>query len=262
MDKIFGPGNRYVTRAKQLVGAGDVAIDLPAGPSEVLVLADDEASPEFAAADLLSQAEHGGDSQSILPAPRWIFACRVRQAVDEQLQRLERAEIIREALRTSRIIVLADRGERIAFAEAYAPEHLIVAMRDAWEAAVQVPTAGSVFVGAWSPESAGDYASGTNHTLPTGGWGRACSGVNTDAFLRKITYQELTREGGWRARPDDCPHGRGRGARSTRRSGPRPHERRCRMKPLEEPRTSLHPGAEALLHGPGRVCRRRDLGLA
>lgn len=195
VDKIFGPGNRYVTRAKQLVGAGDVAIDLPAGPSEVLVLADDEASPEFAAADLLSQAEHGGDSQSILACASVDFACRVRQAVEEQLQRLERAEIIREALRTSRIIVLADRGERIAFAEAYAPEHLIVAMRDAWEAAVQVPTAGSVFVGAWSPESAGDYASGTNHTLPTGGWGRACSGVNTDAFLRKITYQELTREG-------------------------------------------------------------------
>ena len=195
VDKIFGPGNRYVTRAKQLVGAGDVAIDLPAGPSEVLVLADDEASPEFAAADLLSQAEHGGDSQSILACASVDFACRVRQAVEEQLQRLERAEIIREALPTSRIIVLANRGERIAFAEAYAPEHLIVAMRDAWEAAVQVPTAGSVFVGAWSPESAGDYASGTNHTLPTGGWGRACSGVNTDAFLRKITYQELTREG-------------------------------------------------------------------
>ena len=123
-------------------------------------------------------------------------SCGVRGRFEELAQRFgERAEIIREALRTSRIIVLADRGERIAFAEAYAPEHLIVAMRDAWEAAVQVPTAGSVFVGAWSPESAGDYASGTNHTLPTGGWGRACSGVNTDAFLRKITYQELTREG-------------------------------------------------------------------
>lgn len=195
VDKIFGPGNRYVTRAKQLVGAGEVAIDLPAGPSEVLVLADDDASPDFAAADLLSQAEHGGDSQSILACASADFAHRVQQAVEEQLQRLERAEIIREALCTSRIIVLTDRGERIAFAEAYAPEHLIVAMRDAWEAAVQVPTAGSVFVGAWSPESAGDYASGTNHTLPTGGWGRACSGVNTDAFLRRITYQELTREG-------------------------------------------------------------------
>lgn len=195
VDKIFGPGNRYVTRAKQLVGAGEVAIDLPAGPSEVLVLADDEASPEFAAADLLSQAEHGGDSQSILACASIDFARRVQQAVGEQLQRLERAEIIRDALRSSRIVVLADRGERIAFAEAYAPEHLIVAMRDAWEAAVQVPTAGSVFVGNWAPESAGDYASGTNHTLPTGGWGRACSGVNTDAFLRKITYQELTREG-------------------------------------------------------------------
>lgn len=195
VDKIFGPGNRYVTRAKQLVGASDVAIDLPAGPSEVLVLADDEAEPEFAAADLLSQAEHGGDSQAILVCASVEFARRVQTAVERQLQRLERAEIAREALDASRIIVLADRGERIAFAEAYAPEHLIVAMRDPWEAAAEVPTAGSVFVGAWSPESAGDYASGTNHTLPTGGWGRACSGVNTDAFLRRITYQELTREG-------------------------------------------------------------------
>lgn len=195
VDKIFGPGNRYVTRAKQLVGASDVAIDLPAGPSEVLVLADDEAEPEFVAADLLSQAEHGGDSQAILVCASVEFARRVQTAVERQLQRLERAEIACEALGASRIIVLADRGERIAFAEAYAPEHLIVAMRDPWEAAAEVPTAGSVFVGAWSPESAGDYASGTNHTLPTGGWGRACSGVNTDAFLRRITYQELTREG-------------------------------------------------------------------
>lgn len=200
VDKIFGPGNRYVTKAKQLVGANDVAVDLPAGPSEVLVLADDEASPDFAAADLLSQAEHGGDSQAMLVCASETFARRVQLAVEEQLQRLGRGAVIREALRTSRIVVLGDREERIAFADAYAPEHLIVAMHDPWEAAERI-AAGSVFVGPWSPESAGDYASGTNHTLPTGGWARACSGVNTDAFLRKITYQELTREGLGRLAP-------------------------------------------------------------
>ena len=200
VDKIFGPGNRYVTRAKQLVAGDTVAVDLPAGPSEVLVLLDDDASPAFAAADLLSQAEHGGDSQAMLVCASETFARRVQLAVEEQLQRLGRGAVIREALRTSRIVVLGDREERIAFADAYAPEHLIVAMHDPWEAAGRI-AAGSVFVGPWSPESAGDYASGTNHTLPTGGWARACSGVNTDAFLRKITYQELTREGLGRLAP-------------------------------------------------------------
>lgn len=200
VDKIFGPGNRYVTRAKQLVAGDTVAVDLPAGPSEVLVLLDDDASPTFAAADLLSQAEHGGDSQAMLVCASETFARRVQLAVEEQLQRLGRGAVIREALRTSRIVVLGDREERIAFADAYAPEHLIVAMHDPWEAAGRI-AAGSVFVGPWSPESAGDYASGTNHTLPTGGWARACSGVNTDAFLRKITYQELTREGLGRLAP-------------------------------------------------------------
>ena len=200
VDKIFGPGNRYVTRAKQLVAGDTVAVDLPAGPSEVLVLLDDDASPAFAAADLLSQAEHGGDSQAMLVCASETFARRVQLAVEEQLQRLGRGAVIREALRTSRIVVLGDREERIAFADAYAPEHLIEAMHDPWEAAGRI-AAGSVFVGPWSPESAGDYASGTNHTLPTGGWARACSGVNTDAFLRKITYQELTREGLGRLAP-------------------------------------------------------------
>lgn len=195
VDKIFGPGNRYVTKAKQLVGANDVAVDLPAGPSEVLVLADDEASPAFAAADLLSQAEHGGDSQAVLVCASMRFALDVQRAVGEQLLQLRRDEIIRESLRQSRIVVLADREKRIAFANAYAPEHLIVSMRDAWEAAERITAAGSVFIGAWSPESAGDYASGTNHTLPTGGWARSYSGVNTDSFLRKITYQELSRDG-------------------------------------------------------------------
>ena len=195
VDKIFGPGNRYVTKAKQLVGANDVAVDLPAGPSEVLVLADDEASPDFAAADLLSQAEHGGDSQAVLVCASERFARDTRRAVEEQLQQLQRGDTIREALRQSRIVVLDSREKMIAFANAYAPEHLIVSMRDAWEAAAQITAAGSVFIGLWSPESAGDYASGTNHTLPTGGWARAYSGVNTDSFLRKITYHELTRDG-------------------------------------------------------------------
>ena len=195
VDKIFGPGNRYVTKAKQLVGANDVAVDLPAGPSEVLVLADDEASPAFAAADLLSQAEHGGDSQAVLVCPSIEFARDAQRAVGEQLLQLRRGDTIREALRQSRIVVLDSRKKMIDFANAYAPEHLIISMRDAWEAAAQITAAGSVFIGPWSPESAGDYASGTNHTLPTGGWARSYSGVNTDSFLRKITYQELSRKG-------------------------------------------------------------------
>ena len=195
VDKIFGPGNRYVTKAKQLTGANVVAVDLPAGPSEVLVLADDGASPAFAAADLLSQAEHGGDSQAVLVCASMEFALATQRAVEEQLRARRRGEIIREALQQSRIIILNDRDERIAFSNAYAPEHLILSMEDPWAAAAQITDAGSVFIGPWSPESAGDYASGTNHTLPTGGWARSYSGVNIDSFLRKITFQELTREG-------------------------------------------------------------------
>ena len=200
VDKIFGPGNRYVTKAKQLAGAADVAVDLPAGPSEVLVLADEDARPEFAAADLLSQAEHGDDSQAMLVCRSEEFARRAIASVGEQAARLSRRDAIGNSLANSRIVVFSDPDEQIAFADAYAPEHLIVAMHDPWEAAGRI-AAGSVFVGPWSPESAGDYASGTNHTLPTGGWARACSGVNTDAFLRKITYQELTREGLGRLAP-------------------------------------------------------------
>ena len=195
IDKIFGPGNRYVTKAKQLVGATDVAVDLPAGPSEVLVLADEDARPEFAAADLLSQAEHGDDSQAVLVCRSEEFARRVIAAVGEQAARLSRRDAIGNSLANSRIVVFSDPDEQIAFADAYAPEHLIVAMRDAWDAAAQITAAGSVFIGDYSPESAGDYASGTNHTLPTGGWARAYSGVNTESFMRKITYQELTRGG-------------------------------------------------------------------
>ena len=195
VDKIFGPGNRYVTKAKQLAGAADVAVDLPAGPSEVLVLADEDARPEFAAADLLSQAEHGDDSQAVLVCRSEEFARRAIASVGEQAARLSRREAIGNSLANSRIVVFSDPDEQIAFADAYAPEHLIVAMRDAWDAAERITAAGSVFIGGYSPESAGDYASGTNHTLPTGGWARAYSGVNTESFMRKITYQELTRGG-------------------------------------------------------------------
>ena len=195
VDKIFGPGNRYVTKAKQLAGAADVAVDLPAGPSEVLVLADEDARPEFAAADLLSQAEHGDDSQAVLVCRSEEFAQRTIASVGEQAARLSRRDAIGNSLANSRIVVFSDPDEQIAFADAYAPEHLIVAMRDAWDAAARITAAGSVFIGGYSPESAGDYASGTNHTLPTGGWARAYSGVNTESFMRKITYQELTRGG-------------------------------------------------------------------
>ena len=195
VDKIFGPGNRYVTKAKQLAGAADVAVDLPAGPSEVLVLADEDARPEFAAADLLSQAEHGDDSQAVLVCRSEEFAQRAIASVGEQAARLSRRDAIGNSLANSRIVVFSDPDEQIAFADAYAPEHLIVAMRDAWDAAARITAAGSVLIGGYSPESAGDYASGTNHTLPTGGWARAYSGVNTESFMRKITYQELTRGG-------------------------------------------------------------------
>ena len=195
VDKIFGPGNRYVTKAKQLAGAADVAVDLPAGPSEVLVLADEDARPEFAAADLLSQAEHGDDSQAVLVCRSEEFARRAIASIGEQAARLSRRDAIGNSLANSRIVVFSDPDEQIAFADAYAPEHLIVAMRDAWDAAARITAAGSVFIGGYSPESAGDYASGTNHTLPTGGWARAYSGVNTESFMRKITYQELTRGG-------------------------------------------------------------------
>ena len=195
VDKIFGPGNRYVTRAKQLVGAEGTAIDLPAGPSEVLVLADEGASPDFAAADLLSQAEHGGDSQAVLVCRTVAFARRVNDALRRQTAASPRNAILRESLAQSRIVVFDTQDDMLDFAEAYAPEHLIVSLRDPWPAARRITTAGSVFVGDYAPESAGDYASGTNHTLPTGGCARAYSGVNIDSFLRRITYQELTCEG-------------------------------------------------------------------
>lgn len=198
VDKIFGPGNQYVTTAKQLLGNRTVAIDLPAGPSEVMVMADSSAVPAFVAADLLSQAEHGTDSQVILVCDSESIADSVRKEIDAQLQQLGRSEIASGALDNSRIIVFNGKDSRTKmtdFANLYGPEHLIISLENPWEIASRIVSAGSVFIGNWSPESAGDYASGTNHTLPTCGWSRAHSGVNIDSFIRKITFQELSEDG-------------------------------------------------------------------
>ena len=194
-DKIFGPGNRYVTIAKQIVSGRCVSIDMPAGPSEVMVLADVSARPEFVAADLLSQAEHGRDSQAIAVCDSEELAAAVTAEVGRQARRLARVEFVDGSLAGSRVVVLPDRADIIDFANGYAAEHLIISLRDAWGAAAEIDAAGSIFIGNHSPESAGDYASGTNHTLPTSGWARSCSGVNIDSFMRKMTIQELTPEG-------------------------------------------------------------------
>jgi histidinol dehydrogenase len=193
--KIFGPGNQYVTAAKQLVSLRDVAIDMPAGPSEVEVIADETANPVFIATDFLSQAEHGADSQSILVTTAESIVIDVMQAIDEQLAGLPRREITARALENSRIIVLKDNREVTDFTNLYAPEHLIIQTKDYQHLGEQIKNAGSVFLGAYTPESAGDYASGTNHTLPTNGYAKAYSGVNLDSFIRKITFQEITPEG-------------------------------------------------------------------
>ena len=195
VDKIFGPGNQYVTTAKQLLGGKVVAIDMPAGPSEVMVLADATASPACVAADLLSQAEHGPDSQVMLVCDNEAVAQSALREVERQLEALPRCAFAEKALEKSRALVFPDREAMTAFANAYGAEHLILSVRDPWEIAEQITAAGSVFVGPWSPESAGDYASGTNHTLPTSGWARAYSGVNLDSYLRKITFQELSKAG-------------------------------------------------------------------
>lgn len=193
--KIFGPGNQYVTAAKQLVSLKDVAIDMPAGPSEVEVIADESANPEFIAADFLSQAEHGADSQAMLVTASEGIVGKVILAIQEQVARLPRQEITEKALKHSRIIVLKDRQEVIDFTNLYAPEHLIIQTADYTAIAGQVENAGSVFMGPYTPESAGDYASGTNHTLPTNGYAKAYSGVNLDSFIKKITFQEITADG-------------------------------------------------------------------
>lgn len=193
--KIFGPGNQYVTAAKQLVSLKDVAIDMPAGPSEVEVIADETANPDFIAADFLSQAEHGADSQAILVTSSEEIVAPVIEAIQEQLSKLSRKEITEKALDHSRIIVLKDEQEVIDFTNMYAPEHLILQTANYPYIAGQIENAGSVFMGPYTPESAGDYASGTNHTLPTNGYAKAYSGVNLDSFIKKITFQEITAEG-------------------------------------------------------------------
>lgn len=193
--KIFGPGNQYVTAAKQLVSLKDVAIDMPAGPSEVEVIADETANPEFIAADFLSQAEHGADSQAILVTSAEGIVSAVADAISRQTAELSRKEITKKALAHSRIIVLKDEQEVIDFTNMYAPEHLIIQTGNYARIAEQIENAGSVFMGPYTPESAGDYASGTNHTLPTNGYAKAYSGVNLDSFIKKITFQEITAEG-------------------------------------------------------------------
>ena len=193
--KIFGPGNQYVTAAKQLVSLKDVAIDMPAGPSEVEVIADETANPDFIAADFLSQAEHGADSQAILVTTSEAIVEPVVKAIREQVERLPRKEITEKALSHSRVIVLRNQEEVIDFTNQYAPEHLIIQTRDFASIAERIENAGSVFLGPYTPESAGDYASGTNHTLPTNGYAKAYSGVNLDSFIKKITFQEITADG-------------------------------------------------------------------
>ena len=193
--KIFGPGNRYVTKAKQMVSAQGTAIDMPAGPSEVMVMADATAQPAFVAADFLSQAEHGPDSQSLLVCNSQALATEVEAEITRQLALLPRADIAARSLENSRIVVFDDVDTMVDFANDYAAEHLIIAMEDAWSVANRITAAGSVFVGHYSPESAGDYASGTNHTLPTMGLATAYSGIGLDSFMHAITYQELTQEG-------------------------------------------------------------------
>lgn len=193
--KIFGPGNQYVTAAKQWVGLRDVAIDMPAGPSEVEVLADETANPVFVAADLLSQAEHGVDSQAVLITTSKRLQQAVREEVERQLEALPRKDIAARSLANSKLIVVRDMEEAIEMTNAYAPEHLIVETVDYLAVAERVVHAGSVFLGSLTPESAGDYASGTNHTLPTNGYAKAYSGVCLDSFIRKMTFQEISPEG-------------------------------------------------------------------
>lgn len=193
--KIFGPGNQYVTHAKKLIQQEGIAIDMPAGPSELAVYADETAIPAFVAADLLSQCEHGPDSQVILVTGSRALAEKVNLALEEQIEKLPRKSIASKSLESSKIFLIEDQGVSMEILNLYAPEHLILASADAMMLAEKVRNAGSVFIGNFAPESAGDYASGTNHTLPTNGFARAYSGVSMDSFMKKISFQELTREG-------------------------------------------------------------------
>ena len=193
--KIFGPGNQFVQMAKQLVSLRDVAIDLPAGPSEVCVVADADADPEYVASDFLSQAEHGADSQAILVTDSEALAKKFETVMAAQLELLKRQELTRKSLEHSKVIVLRDQDEVMDLVNEYAPEHLILNTRNYAVLADKVRNAGSVFLGPFSPESAGDYASGTNHTLPTNGYAKAYNGVNLDSYMRKVTFQELSADG-------------------------------------------------------------------
>ena len=193
--KIFGPGNQYVTLAKQIVQQQGVAIDMPAGPSEVLVIADETSIPEFVAADLLSQAEHGPDSQVILITTNESLAEKVSAAIKQQVAALPRKKIAKQALKNSKLIIVETISEAVALSNLYAPEHLILSCADAETISNHIISAGSVFIGNYSPESVGDYASGTNHTLPTNSFAAMYSGVSSDSFVKKITYQQLTKEG-------------------------------------------------------------------
>lgn len=193
--KIFGPGNQYVTAAKQLVSQQGLAIDMPAGPSELAVFADESAIPAFVAADLLSQAEHGVDSQVVLVSTNPQLVSAVVEEVEKQLQDLPRKHIAEKALENSFAVLLKTTDEAVEFINDYAAEHLILAVKNADEVANQITNAGSVFIGNFTPESAGDYASGTNHTLPTNGYARAYSGVSVDSFVKKITFQKITAAG-------------------------------------------------------------------
>ncbi len=195
VDKIFGPGNQYVTAAKQMATKYGVAIDMPAGPSEVLVYADDTAIPAFVAADLLSQAEHGVDSQVVLVSPSEDFAKKVVVEIRLQLKSLSRKDIAAKALKNSCAVILENTDSAIALINDYAPEHLILALANEDAILDKIYNAGSVFIGNFSPEAAGDYASGTNHTLPTAGYARNYSGVSMDSFVKKITYQKITAKG-------------------------------------------------------------------
>ena len=193
--KIFGPGNQYVTAAKQLIQKEGIAIDMPAGPSEVLVIADETAIPEYVASDLLSQAEHGADSQVILLATSEEVVEKVQQCLKEQVKDLPRREIAEKALANSKIVLLNSIDEAIDLSNLYAPEHLIFSCKNAEELTGKIVSAGSVFIGNYSPESVGDYASGTNHTLPTNGYAAMYSGVSIDSFVKKITFQKLSKDG-------------------------------------------------------------------
>lgn len=194
-DKIVGPGNQYVTAAKQIAQLYGTAIDMPAGPSEVLIIADDSCDADFVAADLLSQAEHGADSQVVLVSTNKMLIDNVKDALQKQLQNLPRKEIAGKALQNSRAILLESIDECIQFSNSYAPEHLIMAIHNAEEKIEMIESAGSVFLGNYSCESIGDYASGTNHTLPTNGFARSYSGVSLDSFVKKITFQSVSKEG-------------------------------------------------------------------